>query len=198
LPGVYPGSPTLAMRALGKSARYVFCDIDSESAATLRDAAAGFDARIIEANGVSAITREAQLKHGDMGDVLVHIDPFDPYERSRPDGKTPVELACWLARNGCRLFYWYGYDSVEHRGWARHEIARLAPGVELWCGDVLIPASFVYPGRPGAWGCGVVLANMTSPETHVCEQLGRGLERISETDVLEGNDPPRLTFSVVA
>jgi hypothetical protein len=185
------------MRVLGKSATYVFCGPDPESAATLRDAAAGFDARVIEADGVSTITREAQLSRGDPGDVLVHIDPFDPYERTKPDSKTPLELAGWLARVGCRLFYWYGYDSVEQRGWARHEISRLAPGVALWCGDVLIPASLVYPGRPTTWGCGVVLANRTNFESHVCELLGRGLERISETDVHEGNDPARVTFSVV-
>jgi hypothetical protein len=39
--------------------------------------------------------------------------------------------------------------------------AGLAPDVDLWCRDALMPASFVYPSRSGAWGCGVVLANAT-------------------------------------
>jgi hypothetical protein len=77
-------------------------------------------------------------------------------------------------------------------------IAVLTPHAELWCGDVLIPASLVYPGMPGAWGCGVVLANATETETRICERLGRGLERISEGDVVEGNDPSQLSFKVIA
>ncbi len=196
-PGVYPGSPALALRALGKSASYVFCDRDPESAATLRAATEGFAARVLEADGVSAILREAQLARVDPRDVMVHIDPFEPHERVTVDSKTPIELAGWLARAGYRVFYWYGYDSVETRGWARVELARLAPSVELWCGDTLIPASLVYPGRVGAWGCGVVLANVTSSEAAICERLGRALERTSESDVARGNDPSRLTFRVI-
>jgi hypothetical protein len=53
---------------------------------------------------------------------------------------------------------------VPQRGWALAEISRLAPGVPLWCGNILIPSPFVYPGREGAWGCGVVLANMVAGE----------------------------------
>ena len=109
-------------------------------------------------DGVSAIYREAQLSRVDSGGVLVHIDPFDPYERVTSQSQTPVELAAWLARAGYRLFYWYGYDGVERRGWAHGEISRLVPGVNLWCGEVLMPACLVYPERTGAWGCGVVLA----------------------------------------
>lgn len=196
-PGVYPGSPALALQALGQSAAYLFCDVDSESAAALRTATAGFAARVIEGDGVSAIYREGQLARVDPGTVLVHIDPFDPYERVTSQSKTPVELAAWLVPAGYRLFYWYGYDSVERRGWAHKEISRLVPGVDLWCGDALMPACLVYPGTTGAWGCGVVLANATSSEARACERLGRALERISETDVVTGNDPPQLTFRVI-
>jgi hypothetical protein len=59
-------------------------------------------------------------------------------------------------------------------------------------------AMIVYPGRTGAWGCGVLLANMTSSEARVCERLGRALERISEADVVASNDPSQLTFRVIA
>ncbi len=103
-PGVYPGSPALAMQTLGNTASYLFCDLDPESAATLRAATAGFEARVIETDGVSAIYRAAQLARVDPKDVLVHIDPFDPYERVTDQNKTPVELAAWLARAGYRLF----------------------------------------------------------------------------------------------
>jgi len=196
-PGMYPGSATLAMRSLGTSANYLFCDVDPRSVASLLDAGGGLDVRVVDADGVSAIEREAQLARVDARDVLVHVDPFEPFERVSRDSRTPVELAGWLADAGYRLVYWYGYDSVERRGWARDVIAGLAPHAELWCGDVLIPASLVYPGRPGAWGCGVVLANAKEADTRVCERLGRALERISETDVVSGNDPPQLTFRVI-
>jgi 23S rRNA A2030 N6-methylase RlmJ len=197
MPGVYPGSPMLAMRALGASADYIFCDIDPESAASLTSAAEGLDAQILEQDGVSAILRQAHLARVAPADVLVIIDPFEPHERLAAEGKTPIELAAWLAGGGYRVFYWYGYDSTEHRGWARDEIAALARGADLWCGDVLMPASFIYPDRSGAWGCGVVLANATGAEATACERLGPALERITATDVVRRNDPERLRFQVM-
>jgi hypothetical protein len=196
-PGFYPGSPALALQTLGLSSTYLFCDVDPESAETLRTATAGFAALVLETDGVSAIYNEAQLARVKPEDVLVHIDPFDPHERVTSRSQTPVELAALLARTGYRLFYWYGYNSVDQRGWAYDEICRLAPNVNIWCGDVLMPACLVYPGRTGAWGCGVVLANVTSSEVRICERLGGALERISETDVVASNDPSRLTFRVI-
>jgi hypothetical protein len=130
-------------------------------------------------------------------DVLVLIDPFEPNERWAPDSKTPLELARWLAGAGYRVVFWYCYDSIERRGWARDEIARLAPGVQLWCGDTLMPASFIWPGRPGPWGCGIVLANPKSAEVSVCERLGHALERIGEDDIVDSNEPARLEFRVM-
>jgi 23S rRNA A2030 N6-methylase RlmJ len=117
-PGVYPGSATLAMRSLGTSASYLFCDVDPRSAASLLDARGGLDVRVVDADGVSAIEREAQLARVDARDVLVHVDPFDPFERVSRNNRSPVELAGWLADAGYRLVYWYGYDSVERRGCA--------------------------------------------------------------------------------
>jgi hypothetical protein len=153
--------------------------------------------RVIEADGVSAIAREVDLAGVDPAEVLVLIDPFEPYERWAPDCRTPLELAGWLASAGYRVVFWYYYDSVERRGCARDEIGRLAPGVELWCGDTLMPASFIWPGRPGPWGCGIVLANPKSAEVSVCERLGHALERISEDDFVDGNEPGRLEFRVM-
>jgi hypothetical protein len=184
----------LAIRALGRDACNIFCDIDPESAATLRAATGGLEARVVEADGVSAIAREAQLGRAEPAEVMVLIDPFDPIERSGPNAKTPIELAGWLADTGHRVVFWYGYQTDQSRGWASNEIARLAPDARVWCGDVLMPATFIYPGRPGAWGCGVVLANATDREIAVCGRLGRALERIGEGEVVEGNDPPQLVF----
>ena len=196
-PDVYPGSSMIAIQSLGTKADYLFCDLDPESIETLKEAATGVNAQVIERDGVSTIGKESELKRVYAGDVFVHIDPFDPHQRLTPDSRTPIELAGHLAKAGYRVFYWYGYDSETERGCALSEIANVAPNVELWCGDVLMPAPFVYPGKQGAWGCGIILANATPAEIEVCECLGTALERISETDVLQGNAPNRLTFKIL-
>jgi 23S rRNA A2030 N6-methylase RlmJ len=197
-PGMYPGSPALALRQLGTNASYVFCDTDPESAAGLRKAGRPHHVRVVEEDGVSAIAREAERMEFEPRDVLVHIDPYDPHERFRTGALTPVELAASLARRGYRLFYWYGYESVSERGWARHAISHLTPDADLWCGDMLMPASFVYPERDGAFGCGIVLANMSAIEAATCARLGTALERISADDLAPNNDPACLSFMVIA
>jgi hypothetical protein len=194
---MYLGSPSLAMRAMGHNARYLFCDIDPESVKSLRKAGAHIGIRVVEQDGVSTIRREAAFAGVSPSDVLVHIDPYEPHERLTLDSMTPVELAASLAGRGYRVFYWYGYDSIDNRAWARKEISRLAPEVHLWCGDVTIPSPFVHPERSGVWGCGVVLANMTATEVQVCARLGTALERISADDVVANNEPARLEFAVV-
>ena len=107
MPDFYPGSPSLATRALGQEGKYIFCDIDPESAAGLRTTTAGLEVRVIEADGVSAIAREVQVSSVDPAGVLVLIDPFEPNERWMPDSRTPLELAGWLAGAGCRVVFWY-------------------------------------------------------------------------------------------
>ena len=195
--GTYPGSPALAMRALGQGADYLFCDRDAESAEALREAGRTLHVRVVEADGVSTIRNEADRAGVNPSEVFVHIDPYDPFERLTSDSMTPVELAAALARRGYRVFYWYGYESLDKRGWARHAIARLAPDVNLWCGDMLIPSPFVFPERSGVWGCGVVLANMTTVEAETGARLGAALEHISIDDVLRNNEPRRLAFAVI-
>lgn len=197
MPDFYPGSPTLAMRALGGDGSYIFCDTDPESVAGLRDATADLDARVVEADGISAIAGEAERGGLDPASVLVLIDPFDPHERRMPGSMTPLELGGWLTGESYRVVFWYCYDLVERRGWARDELGRLAPGADLWCGDALMPASFAWAGKPGPWGCGIVLANATGAEVRACERLGRALERMGEDDLVRGNDPERLEYRAI-
>jgi 23S rRNA A2030 N6-methylase RlmJ len=196
-PGTYPGSASLAMRELGFAADYLFCEIAPASAQSLRRAGSHLGIRVVEEDGVSAVHRETAVAGLRPAEVLVHIDPFEPLERARSDSMTSVELAAHLVTSGYRLFFWYGYDSLDERAWAHEAIARLAPDAPLWCGDVTIPSPFVYPERSGVWGCGIVLANMTAADARVCARLGRGLERISVDDVLPDNDPSRLAFAVI-
>jgi len=197
-PGIYPGSPAIAVRQLGAKASYLFCETESESVAALRLATLHHDARVVEGDGVVAIAREMARRRVEPGSVLVHIDPYDPRERLSTSAMTPLELAASAARQGYRLFYWYGYDSMRERGWASDAISRLAPGIDVWCGDMLMPAPFIYPERMGPWGCGVVLANMTAIEATTCAQLGVVLERISAGDVATDNEPSCSSFTIIS
>lgn len=194
MPGVYPGSPRIAMDMLGRQARYLFCDLDPESVGSLRAGSGDLDVRVVDQDGATMILRAARDASLDPSSVLVHIDPFDPHGRATPESMTPIELAGWLAERGFRVLYWYGYEAASERGWARAAIGERAPAMGLWCGDVWMPASFVYDERRGGWGCGIVLANATPAVTRACARLGRALERIGADDVAAGNDPERLEF----
>jgi 23S rRNA A2030 N6-methylase RlmJ len=198
-PGIYPGSSALARRELGTAARYLLCDLDADSAESLRVMGRDhcLDLRVVQSDGVSVIVSAANVNDARPSDVLVHIDPFDPFERSTPDALTPIALAGELARRGYRVFYWYGYESTAERGWARDAISRRAPEAQLWCGDMLVPSPFVFPDRPGAWGCGIVLANMTWAEAEACHRLGAALQRISSGDRLADNEPSAVHFQVI-
>lgn len=79
---VYPGSATLAMRALGKDVRYLFCDLDERSATGLRGWAHRLGANLAEvahADGMSTTAR--WLGVGDGVRTVVHVDPFDPHAK---------------------------------------------------------------------------------------------------------------------
>jgi hypothetical protein len=152
---------------------------------------------LLMAMGVSTIQREASVSSTPPAQVLVHIDPYDPFERRTPDALTPIELAGDLAARGYRLLYWYGYQSIDDRGWAKDAISQRAPRAAVWCGDMLVPSPFVYPERSGVWGCGIVLANMTSLEAETCHRLGAALERIGDGDRLMANEPPTVRFQVM-
>jgi hypothetical protein len=196
-PGVYPGSPLLAMGALGGSANYLFCDTDPESTRSLRTVSQSLSARIVEDDGVSMVAREEAARQVSPANVLVVIDPYNAHERLSEDSLTPIELAASLAIRGYRVFYWYRYQVLTRRWWALEEISELAPGVDLWCGGIVLPAPFILPAQSGLWGCGVVLANGSEEERQVCARLGRALQRLYADDILPGNDPDRLTFDVM-
>ena len=197
-PGVYPGSPALALGSLGINANFLFCDTDPESVASLEAASHGHSVQVIRGDGVSTVDQAAKGGIASPTDVVVHIDPFDPFERFGSGSKTPIELAAVLAADGYRVVYWYGYESENRRGWAHADISRLAPGAALWCGDTLMPAPFISPDWENEWGCGIVLANATREETAQCERLGHALSRVCRNDTLPGNIPDHLTFEVLS
>jgi 23S rRNA A2030 N6-methylase RlmJ len=113
MPGLYPGSPALATRVLGRSTNHLFCDIDPESAQTLRSYTDFLAVRVAEDDGVATIALEAERAKLNPSEVLVVIDPVEPLERITPASMTSVELAGSLARNAYRVFYWYGHFDVK-------------------------------------------------------------------------------------
>jgi 23S rRNA A2030 N6-methylase RlmJ len=186
----YPGSPALAMLELGTRAQYTFADTDLASLADLQRAATemklGERVSLIATDGVAAINDYCEATPLPPSSVVVHIDPFEPHQRSSPDGLSPIELAARLAERSFRVAYWYGLGSEEERGWAWRELGHPAP---VWCGEVVFPARLVYPERTGLWGCGMVFVNF-SPSTHrALATLGRELAS-AYADVPGEHEPP--------
>lgn len=190
----YPGSPALAMLELGKSSEYTFADTDPASLADLQRTATemklGERVSCIATDGMAAIHDYCVATPLPPSSVVVHIDPFDPNQRSTPDALSPTELAAELAERSFRVAYWYGLDGEEERGWAWRELGGAAPA---WCGEVVFPARLVYPDRAGLWGCGMVFLNF-APSTHqALATLGR--EMASAYEDVPGEDEPPFEFT---
>ena len=197
MPRVYPGSAMIAMRTLHNRAHYLLCDTDRQSVQSLREVSDGLDCSVVERDGMCAIAEVVDTGSYKPAEVLVHIDPFDPEAKAFEDAPSAIDLVGRLACDGFRVVYWYGYESAADRGWPCSRIASVAPRVALWCGDVMLPSPFVFPERPGTWGCGILLANATDRESSRLRELGEAFERISDDDVLPGNHPDRLTFQEI-
>ena len=174
-PQRYPGSATLAMMELGRGAEYVLADTDAASVDDLRGAAAALGladrARCVEGDGMPSVQAFCEA-HASPASVLVHVDPFDPHGVSRAGGVSAIELAARLAERSVRVAYWYGLDHEDHSGWAWRELGGAAPG---WSGELAFPARFVYAGRDGMWGCGVVLLNLAGATCEAIAAQGRAL-----------------------
>jgi 23S rRNA A2030 N6-methylase RlmJ len=188
LPSSYPGSPLLAMRILGSDAAYLFCDLDPESIATLDEAAEalGLSGRVrcARADGLKTVREASRAYAGDPGEVVVHVDPFDPFDETEP-GLSAVSLASELAVRGFRVIYWYGYDSPEQRAWPWKEIQQ--PRSSRWCGDLIVrsnldggslaPMSEIAP----LIGAGLVCANLDPATCVALQRLGEAFASLYET-----------------
>jgi len=185
-PSSYPGSALLAMQMLGREAEYLLCDLDPESVASLRAAAAelGLSEQEVvrEADGMTTVVEEARRLKDEAEDVVVTIDPFQPFEIA--GGISALELAAGLIEDGFRVIYWYGYDTPEQRSYQMgvlREYAREA-GTSVWCGDLMLVAAAGQSEQqveqllagaegPGA-GCGVVCGNFSPASLERCARLG--------------------------
>jgi 23S rRNA A2030 N6-methylase RlmJ len=197
----YPGSALLAMRLLRERASFLFCDTDDESIATLVAAAASLGltqrARCLAGDGMLGCWEAARNHQEEPEQVLVHIDPFEPFVESAP-GLSAISLASRLMVKGFKVIYWYGYESPEERAWPWRFMDDVP--ATRWCGDLCVrsavegaslePISDLAP----IIGCGVVCANL-GPDTFTqIESLGRRLEALYETATLPGGGPGALHF----
>ncbi len=133
---VYPGSPLLAMHALGTRAkRFVFCDLDGRSLATITQAAsrrgiAPAQVETIQQDGVTSLVRRLEMlpEHAATS-ALAHIDPYEPLEQSAA-GLNAFDLLCRLSERGIKCVLWYAYQSLGEREVLFRELSQAlsAPG----------------------------------------------------------------------
>jgi hypothetical protein len=182
----------------------LLCDVDANSVAGLKLAARELSlddrVRCLVADGVSAIRRATMGPHApEPARVLVHVDPFDPFEPSAADEVTPLDLVCELAQRGFTVVLWYGYEDKQRGpGWAWREVAsrlpRLAP--PLWYGDIglpLLPTAAGEAGR-GLRGCGVVCANLSEANCATLATLGAALASIYQHTTAPTGESDALVF----
>jgi hypothetical protein len=202
----YPGSPLIAMAELGSSATYTFCDLDPTSVASLRARAGRLDlleaVTVVPADGLA--TLHEALRSVDAAELLVHIDPFDPWAAGSA-GLSALDLAAEIAECGGRLVYWYGYDRPQRRGWARDEIQGRTRA-HLWCGDVMVIAAHEptvsddgdlgQATTPGT-GIGIVCANLDEATLLASRELGEALAVQYRDRPLPNGVPGGLDFLVI-
>lgn len=211
-PAKYPGSALLSMRVLGEDADYLLCDLDPESTASLRAAAAALglekQERVRDADGMTTVLEEARQFEEDPSDVVVTIDPFEPFVVE--GGASALEVAATLVEGGFRVLYWYGYDSPEQRAYPMGMLREYAreSGESVWCGDLMISAATGQSEReveellagaegPGA-GCGVVLGNFLSSSNERCADLGEALSEAWRDAKLPNGSPGALEFTALS
>jgi 23S rRNA (adenine2030-N6)-methyltransferase len=210
-PSEYPGSALLAMRMLGDAAEYLLCDLDPESTASLRAAGdeLGLSGQelVREADGMTTVLEEARRLQGEPADVVVTIDPFEPFVVA--GGASALEVAAGLIASGFKVVYWYGYDAPEQRAYPAGMLREYAreTGQAIWCGDLMIAAALGHSEQeleallagadgPGA-GCGVVCGNFLPASSERCARLGEGLAKAWQDAKLPNGSPGSLEFKAL-
>jgi len=199
---MYPGSPLIAMRLLLGNTEYLFCDLDPASTFSLESAAHGLGigdrARCYNQDGLATVRDTSWVYAGDSADVLVHVDPFDPSAETEP-GLSAITLASELSRQGFKLIYWYGYDTLEERAWAWAMLG--SQRGSRWCGDLTTQSNARGNGRTPIAddgpmiGCGVLAANLLAGTCHQLARLGKHLAATyGKLDTTTAGATPALDF----
>jgi 23S rRNA A2030 N6-methylase RlmJ len=181
-PPTYPGSPMIAMGLLGGAGgRFVFCDLDGASLATIAEDARALGVtldrlRLVQGDGVSTLEEElAGLTVDEVSGTFLHVDPYHPLELGRA-GESPLGLFARAAQRGLGCMMWYGFDAKGARADVLEALReRIAGGA--WYGEVSLRAEDLSEVGfdPGVLGCGVVLCNVGRETLAACSRLGEGL-----------------------
>jgi 23S rRNA (adenine2030-N6)-methyltransferase len=182
----YPGSALLAMSVLGVGSEYLFFDLDPQSIDSLRDAARSLAltdfAQCEREDGLAAVRDACLVYSGDPANVVVHIDPFDPFEETDP-GLSAVGLASELAGLGFKVVYWYGYDEMSDRGWPSNALNTRVG--RSWCGESLSDITSIV-------GAGVFCLNMGRSTIYALQSLGAAVASLYATT---GNPGDEIDFA---
>lgn len=198
-PHHYPGSADFAMRQLGGDAhRYLFCEIDRYSVQTLQDAAdvhgLARRTRVIEGDGMDGVWGEI-ADRASPTEILVHIDPFDPFHQSPTHRLSALDLARKLSDKKTKVFYWYGFDEPADAGWAFDEIAKDLQ-VPVWYGEISVNPDGPKMLKEGILlGCGIVCTNLDESTTTHLADLGRSVEKLYQDARLPAGASGALTFT---
>ena len=161
--------------------RFVFCDLDGASLATIvEDARAlGVPAgrvRLVQGDGVSALQDElAGLAEEEASGTFLHVDPYSPLEPGR-GGESPLGLFAGASERGVGCMLWYGFDTRDARGVVRDALRERITG-GAWFGEVCLRAEDLSEVGfdPGVLGCGVVVCNVGQEALAACSRLGEEL-----------------------
>lgn len=200
-----PGGPLVAMAVLEDGADYLFCDLDPDSAANIRDAAAARrvrSAQVLTADGMGSV--HTALADRDLAKVVVFIDPFDHYAVG-PTGLSALDLAVEVARAGAVLVYWYGYNRIDRRHWVIDELTARDTVTDWWCGDMMVSAGDAdmttgdlgLASSPGT-GSGLVCINTSAAAIERCTVLGAALAAVYRDRRLPSGQAGALDFQTLA
>jgi 23S rRNA (adenine2030-N6)-methyltransferase len=182
-PPTYPGSPLIAMELLGGArGRFVFCDLDGASLATIAEDARALGVpagrvRLVQDDGVSTLEDElACLTAEEAAGTFLHVDPYRPLESGRAGETTPLDLFARAAERGVGCMLWYGFDVRGARAVVRDAL-RVRLAGRAWYGEVSLCAEDLSEVGfdPGVLGCGVVMCNVGQEALAACSRLGEGL-----------------------
>jgi 23S rRNA A2030 N6-methylase RlmJ len=207
----YPGSPRIAMELLGKRTKYLFCDIDGRSLATIKLAARRLAINpkkivCVKGDGVGAVLEAAErLRPLSLKRTLVLVDPCAgdaPFAR-REGRPSPMDLFSRLASLGAKSILWYSFDSRSEKraAWRSIRASLAGHGVDarasgLWCGEIGLKEIDCddLGTNPGVRGCGILCANLGRASISASSRLGYDLARLYADASFPGGMSGALAF----
>ncbi|MFG0327620.1 MAG: hypothetical protein ACF8SC_10185 [Phycisphaerales bacterium JB037] len=205
---IYPGSPLIDLRVCAEHRpQYIFCDIDEESLATIREAAELLEVptenvQLSADDGVLTIAGALEeLDELQRLGTLVIVDPFDLFEKNAA-GLSSLDLFGTAASSGAMALLWYAYGGS---GPTQEEVHQALLGLsrrheldhaEMWWAELALTAA----AEGGPWsemlpGCGMVLAGLGKACLRRCTALSESLAATYATCEVPGGAAGRLALT---